>query len=43
MMMFGYKGERGVKDLGKRDYVIISERSLILNVTSTKRLFFAVI
>ena len=36
------RGE-GVKNLGKSDYVILSERSLILNVTSAKRLFFAVI
>ena len=43
MMMLGYKGGRGVKNLGKSDYVIISERSFILNVTSAKRLFFAVI
>ena len=34
---------RGVKNLGKSDYVIINERSVILNVTSAKRLFFAVI
>ena len=43
MMMLGYKGGRGVKNQGKSDYVIISECSLILNGTSTKRLFFAVI
>ena len=45
MMTLVYKGGRGggVKNLGKSDYVIISERSFILNVTSAKRLFFAVI
>ena len=43
MMMLGYKGGRAVKNLGKSDYVIMSKRSLILNVTSAKRLFFAVI
>ena len=43
MMMLGYKGGKGVKNLGKSDYVIISERFLILNVTSAKRLFFGVI
>ena len=43
MMMLGYKGRKGVKNLGKSDCVIISERSLILNVTSAKRLFFGVI
>ena len=43
MMMLDYIGERGIKNLGKSDYVIIRERSLILDVTSAKRLFFAVI
>ena len=43
MMMLDYIGERGIKNLGKSDYVIIRERYLILNVTSAKRLFFAVI
>ena len=43
LMMLGYKEGRGVKNQGKSDYVIISEPSLILNGTSTKRLFFAVI
>ena len=42
-MMLGYKRGRGVKNLGKGDYVIISKHSLILNITSAKRLFFPVI
>ena len=37
------QGGRGVKNQVKSDYVIKSERSFILNVTSAKRLFFAVI
>ena len=43
MMMLDYKEGKGVKNQGKSDYVIKRERSLILNVTSAKRLFFAVI
>ena len=43
MMMLGYKGGRGVKNLEKSDYVTISERCFILNVTSAKRLFVALV
>ena len=36
-------GGGGVKNVGKTDYVIKSECSVILKVNSVKRLFFAVI
>ena len=39
MIMLGYKGGRGVKNLGKSDYVIISELSLILNELPLKDYF----
>ena len=44
MMMLGSKEGEGSQKPGKKsDYVIISELSLILNVTSAKRLVFVVI